>query len=211
MLKINENILLSYLQVIKFILYFDALIKTNKKNKKLYSQLNKKTMVEETTAAATAAAPTAQEVAAEALVLGGPVTVDNIKAESLSPDQLNIALSMADSLDSAEVVMSAKPESYSFKAVGETIRGVFVGFMPITVTDPRSETGYTDLPAIIWVDKDKNQKFCASTDLVRDFYKLGIKVNTPVEIIFAETVKTKNGNNVYKFKINLLGAPAAKA
>lgn len=101
-------------------------------------------------------------------------------------------------LDAADEGMDVAPRYMEFKAVGERIRGFYVGKSTIT-SKKNNETKI--VPSVVIQNKD-GFFLNSGASLVDQLGK--IKPGTPVQITYRGTEKTSRGNDVKKYEVKLL-------
>lgn len=106
-------------------------------------------------------------------------------------------------LDAADEGMDVAPRYMEFKAVGERIRGFYVGKSSIT-SKKNNETKI--VPSVVIQNKD-GFFLNSGASLVDQLGK--IKPGTPVQITYRGTEKTSRGNDVKKYEVKLLNLKGA--
>jgi hypothetical protein len=108
-------------------------------------------------------------------------------------------LEKSSGLDKLETVVSLSPESITLEKVGESFRGIFMGFGEMTVNDPNVEEGKRTIPSAKFLI-DKKMCINGGAVLVSELKNAGVKEGTPLEVTYTE----KRGN-VKIYRITLLG------
>lgn len=130
----------------------------------------------------------------------------------LSEQTVKMLLDNVDKLEDAGPGIQLDSESYQFKTIGETVKGVFVGHLTMQfkvenfdIKNPQ----YVTQDAIRWMNKDTSGKVksyvCASKALVNKIKENGIPVGALLEITMTDD---KGGNNkkVKLFDVSVLNA-----
>jgi len=135
-----------------------------------------------------------------------------IQAEGLDPQEVTTEVSVKEnevdmaallekssSLGSLQTVVSLSPESIVLDKVGESFRGVFMGFGEMIVNDPNAEEGKRTIPSVKFL-VDKKMRINGGAVLLSEIKSAGVTVGTPLEVTYTE----KKGN-VKIYSITLLG------
>jgi hypothetical protein len=135
-----------------------------------------------------------------------------IQAEGLDPQEVTTEVSVKEnevdmaallekssSLGSLQTVVSLSPESIVLDKVGESFRGVFMGFGEMIVNDPSTEEGKRTIPSVKFL-VDKKMRINGGAVLLSEIKSAGVTVGTPLEVTYTE----KKGN-VKIYSITLLG------
>jgi len=107
-------------------------------------------------------------------------------------------LEKSSSMDKMKTVLSLSPESITLDKVGESFRGIFVGFGEMTVNDQNEEGGKRTLPCAKFLI-DKKMCINGGAVLVSEIKNAKVKIGTPLEVEYVE----KKGN-VKIYRIQLL-------
>lgn len=129
------------------------------------------------------------------------MTIDN-EVELIAPpveleDQdFNSFLATARALPQMEVAVSIVPKYFEFESIGQSVRGVFLGFL--TVHKKNDDGELVPLPCVQWMDAAGAIYINAGTTLLQAFNSFTPHRGTPVEITYA--AKNKN-TKVYDVKL----------
>ena len=107
-------------------------------------------------------------------------------------------LEKSSSMEKMKTVLSLSPESITLDKVGESFRGIFVGFGEMTVNDQNEEGGKRTLPCAKFLI-DKKMCINGGAVLVSEIKNAKVKIGTPLEVEYVE----KKGN-VKIYRIQLL-------
>jgi len=108
-------------------------------------------------------------------------------------------LEKSNDLKKLDTIVSLSPESITLEKVGESFRGIFMGFGEMIVNDPKEEDGKRVLPCVKFLI-DKKMCINAGAVLVSECRNASLKLGTPLEVTYTE----KKGN-VKIYRITLLG------
>lgn len=108
-------------------------------------------------------------------------------------------LEKSSELNKLETIVSLSPESITLEKVGESFRGLFMGYGEMVVNDPADANGKRTLSCVKFLI-DKKMCINAGAVLVSECKNANVKVGTPLEVTYTE----KKGN-VKIYRITLLG------
>lgn len=125
--------------------------------------------------------------------------VSEVQTDNFDGLDIEALLEKSTSMDKLDTVLSLSPESITLEKVGESFRGIFMGYGEMTVNDPNHEDGKRTLECGKFLI---NKKMCINggTVLVSELRNANVKVGTPLEVTYTE----KKGN-VKIYRITLLG------
>jgi hypothetical protein len=124
------------------------------------------------------------------------------------PDGIDLAglLAQTELLNSASVSMSLKAD-YLELTLGQSFRGLFLGFGTATHKNPNAVEGENSLvekKSIKLLGADKKAYINSSILLVRDFEQAGLAIGTPVQITMSGTKTMPNGFKAKEYDVALL-------
>lgn len=125
-------------------------------------------------------------------------TVEVVDVNNFDGLDIEALLEKSTSLNKLETIVSLSPESITLDKVGESFRGLFMGYGEMQVNDSA-----TDEKRILTCVKfliDKKMCINAGAVLVSECRNANLKVGTPLEVTYTE----KKGN-VKIYRITLLG------
>jgi hypothetical protein len=125
--------------------------------------------------------------------------VVEVNSDNFDGLDIEALLEKSSSMDKLETVLSLSPESITLEKVGESFRGIFMGYGEMTVNDANAEEGKRTLECAKFLI---NKKMCINggTVLVSELHNANVKPGTPLEVTYTE----KKGN-VKIYRITLLG------
>jgi len=108
-------------------------------------------------------------------------------------------LEKSSQMESMDTIVSLSPESITLDKVGESFRGIFMGFGEMTVNDSSVEEGKRTIPCAKFLI---NKKMCINGGavLISEIKGANVALGTPLEVMYTE----KRGN-VKIYRITLLG------
>lgn len=122
-------------------------------------------------------------------------TSGTVSALVIPKDTFAVIKKTAAGLDKMETGISLAPRYFEFEAPGDSVRGVFVGFKNLTLSD-------RETTAVLWMDKDMNVFLNSGVNLVDTFQGVGLEIGAPVEITYVEKKKVERGSvKVYDVRI----------
>lgn len=125
--------------------------------------------------------------------------VSEVETNNFEGLDLEALLEKSTQMDKLDTVLSLSPESITLEKVGESFRGIFMGFGEMTVNDPNNEEGKRVLQCAKFLI---SKKMCINGGavLVSELHNANVKIGTPLEVTYTE----KKGN-VKIYRITLLG------
>jgi hypothetical protein len=102
-------------------------------------------------------------------------------------------------LDKLDTVVSLSPESITLEKVGESFRGIFMGFGEMTINDQNNDEGKRTISCAKFLI-DKKMRINGGAVLVSEIKNAAVKEGTPLLVEYTE----KKGN-VKIYRISLLG------
>lgn len=122
------------------------------------------------------------------LLLDAPVEMEHT--------DFNSFLALARQLPTMEVAVSIVPKYFEFESVGQSVRGVFLGFM--TVNKKNDDGELVPLACVQWMGADGSVFINAGTTLLSAINNFTPKVGTPIEIQY---VSKKERTKIYDVRI----------
>jgi len=125
-------------------------------------------------------------------------SVELVDVNNFDGLDIEALLEKSTSLNKLETIVSLSPESITLEKVGESFRGLFMGYGEMQVND-----NATDEKRILTCVKfliDKKMCINAGAVLVSECRNANLKIGTPLEVTYTE----KRGN-VKIYRITLLG------
>lgn len=133
------------------------------------------------------------------VVLHEETSVVAQEEQDFEVENIEELLEKSASMDKMKTIVSLSPESITLDKVGESFRGIFVGFGEMTVNDTNEESGKRTLPCAKFL-VDKKMCINGGAVLVSEIKNAKVKAGTPLEVQYVE----KRGN-VKIYRIQLLG------
>ena len=135
-----------------------------------------------------------------------PIVENNQLAEQTTstevstPSNFDISalLEASTQLDKAETVLTLSAEPISLEKVGESFRGIFIGFGTMTVTDTTVEAGQRTIPSAKFLI-NKQVRINAGVVLINELKNANVVEGTKLEVTY-----TKKDGNVKIYSISLL-------
>ena len=111
---------------------------------------------------------------------------------------ISAMLEASTQLDKAEAVLTLSAEPISLDKVGESFRGIFIGFGTMTVTDDKVEAGQRTIPSAKFLI-NKQVRINAGVVLINELKNANVVEGTKLEVNY-----TKKDGNVKIYSITLL-------
>ena len=111
---------------------------------------------------------------------------------------ISAMLEASTQLDKAETVLTLSAEPISLDKVGESFRGIFIGFGTMTVTDDKVEAGQRTIPSAKFLI-NKQVRINAGVVLINELKNANVVEGTKLEVNY-----TKKDGNVKIYSITLL-------
>lgn len=111
---------------------------------------------------------------------------------------ISAMLEASTQLDKAEAVLTLSAEPISLDKVGESFRGIFIGFGTMTVTDDKVEAGQRTIPSAKFLI-NKQVRINAGVVLINELKNANVIEGTKLEVLY-----TKKDGNVKIYSITLL-------
>jgi hypothetical protein len=135
-----------------------------------------------------------------------PIVENNQLAEQTTskevstPSNFDISalLEASTQLDKAETVLNLSAEAISLEKVGESFRGIFIGFGTMTVTDTTVAAGQRTIPSAKFLI-NKQVRINAGVVLINELKNANVVEGTKLEVTY-----TKKDGNVKIYSISLL-------
>jgi hypothetical protein len=141
----------------------------------------------------------------QAVTSNGEIKETELQATALtvSQAQLKEIHKRAENLSNMSAGVSLNPRYYEFENAGDTVRGVFLGFKQLTMTD-RATGKPKAVNAVMWMDETKSVFVNAGASLVGIFTEVDVPQFHGVQIEYTGETKTKSGNNVKIYDVRIL-------
>lgn len=133
----------------------------------------------------------------QAEVLDSQTTEQSIA--TVQPNSIEALLEKSAQLENLQEVVSLSPESIVLEKVGESFRGLFMGYGEMTVNDQNTEEGKRTLTCAKFLI-DKKMRINGGAVLVSELKNASVTEGTPIQVTYTE----KRGN-VKIYRITLLG------
>lgn len=133
----------------------------------------------------------------QAEVLDSQTTEQSIA--TVQPNSIEALLEKSAQLENLQEVVSLSPESIVLEKVGESFRGLFMGYGEMTVNDQNTEEGKRTLACAKFLI-DKKMRINGGAVLVSELKNAAVTEGTPIQVTYTE----KRGN-VKIYRITLLG------
>jgi hypothetical protein len=111
---------------------------------------------------------------------------------------ISAMLEASTQLDKAETILTLSAEAISLDKVGESFRGIFIGFGTMTVTDDKVEAGQRTIPSAKFLI-NKQVRINAGVVLINELKNANVVEGTKLEVTY-----TKKDGNVKIYSISLL-------
>lgn len=121
-----------------------------------------------------------------------------LSTPSNSNFDISAMLEASTQLDKAETVLTLSAEAISLEKVGESFRGIFIGFGTMTVTDEKAEGGQRTIPSAKFLI-NKQVRINGGVVLVNELKNANVVEGTKLEVTY-----TKKDGNVKIYSISLL-------
>lgn len=131
--------------------------------------------------------------------------MENTQSTEIAVSQSNNIAAMFEqsgNMDALQPVLKMEKAYLELAKPGDKVRAVFFGFGTIKVTD--KQTGELREVDTVEFIHDKQLKVNAGVSMVKKFKEYNLAKGTPLEVLFTEKVKTKNGD-VKEYSVTLLG------
>jgi hypothetical protein len=129
------------------------------------------------------------------------LTIENaesvaIAPPTMSPEELASAMEKSEKLDKCKVLMDLTASYLELEKVGETFRGIFIGFQDMNITD--KTTGEIKKLKAARFLADRKVQINAGAVLVSEIHRANVPVNTPLEVTYTEK---RNNTKIYTIKL----------
>jgi hypothetical protein len=121
-----------------------------------------------------------------------------LSTPSNSNFDISAMLEASTQLDKAETVLTLSAEAISLEKVGESFRGIFIGFGTMTVTDEKAEGGQRTIPSAKFLI-NKQVRINGGVVLVNELKNANVVEGTKLEVTYI-----KKDGNVKIYSISLL-------
>jgi hypothetical protein len=125
-------------------------------------------------------------------------TTTSTEVSTPSNFDISAMLEASTQLDKAETVLTLSAEAISLEKVGESFRGIFIGFGTMTVTDDKVEAGQRTIPSAKFLI-NKQVRINAGVVLINELKNANVVEGTKLEVTY-----TKKDGNVKIYSISLL-------
>ncbi len=137
----------------------------------------------------------------ENAIEGNATEVVEVQEQVITSDALTGLLETLDKVEKSENMLQLNGEYFDFAKVGDSSKGVFVGYQKVKFKDLKTESGYTEeMDAVKWLvneDGTKKIKMSAGAALVNEFKKNGIKQGTGILIKYRELGGKNNQTKLF--------------
>jgi hypothetical protein len=125
-------------------------------------------------------------------------TSTEVSTPSNNNFDISAMLEASTQLDKAETVLTLSAEAISLEKVGESFRGIFIGYGTMTVTDDKVEAGQRTIPSAKFLI-NKQVRINAGVVLINELKNANVVEGTKLEVTY-----TKKDGNVKIYSISLL-------